>query len=252
MQDLHPRKGYPIVAGCRPPDNRGSTQSSRASDLKKNGWSCQFAQEITVIDLYCERRGPGLLAEPINALSNVSFLIAAWAAWQLAERSNRLSPEIWVLLALAVAVGFGSLVFHTYATTWALALDVAPILLFQVWFLWLYTRGVIGMRPELAAGLIAAFLLVAVASRGFPATLNGSLMYAPALLSLLVLGLYHSKQGVSEPFSLLAAAACFVVALVFRSVDEAVCPSFPIGTHFLWHSLNGLVVYLVMRCLIGG
>jgi hypothetical protein len=30
-----------------------------------------------MIDAYCERIGPGLLAEPLNALPNASFLIAA-------------------------------------------------------------------------------------------------------------------------------------------------------------------------------
>ena len=29
---------------------------------------------------YCERIGPGLLAELLNAVTNASFLIAAWAA----------------------------------------------------------------------------------------------------------------------------------------------------------------------------
>jgi len=32
------------------------------------------------MDAYCERLGPGLFAEPLNALTNVSFLLAAWAA----------------------------------------------------------------------------------------------------------------------------------------------------------------------------
>ena len=29
------------------------------------------------IDIYCERVGPGLWAEPVNALTNLSFLAAA-------------------------------------------------------------------------------------------------------------------------------------------------------------------------------
>ena len=28
------------------------------------------------------------------------------------------------------------------------------------------------------------------------------------------------------------------------------CGSFPLGTHFLWHSLNGLVLYLLLRAAI--
>ena len=32
--------------------------------------------------------------------------------------------------------------------------------------------------------------------------------------------------------------------------DNEVCPVLPIGTHFLWHLLIGLVTYLAMRALI--
>jgi hypothetical protein len=37
------------------------------------------------MDAYCERTGPGPLAEPLNAITNASFLIAAWAAWLLGD-----------------------------------------------------------------------------------------------------------------------------------------------------------------------
>jgi hypothetical protein len=35
----------------------------------------------TPIDLYCERADPSFWAEPVNALSNCAFLIAAAAAF---------------------------------------------------------------------------------------------------------------------------------------------------------------------------
>jgi hypothetical protein len=46
------------------------------------------------MDAYCERVGMGLLAEPLNAVSNVSFLLAAWAAWVLAQRTGNLSAGV--------------------------------------------------------------------------------------------------------------------------------------------------------------
>src|SRR4051794_14524228 len=82
---------------------------------------------------YCERCGPGLLAEPINASTNLSFLIAAWAAWFLARRANALHAGTWGLIALSVAIGIGSALYHTFATGWARVLDVVPILHFQLW-----------------------------------------------------------------------------------------------------------------------
>ena len=53
-----------------------------------------------------------------------------------------------------------------------------------------------------------------------------------------------------EKFILLVALAVFSLALVFRTVDSMICPYFQIGTHFLWHILNGVLVYLSVRALI--
>ena len=58
---------------------------------------------MDIMDAYCERVGPGLLAEPLNAVSNVSFLLAAWAAWVLATRTGTLSTGVRVLIALAAS-----------------------------------------------------------------------------------------------------------------------------------------------------
>jgi hypothetical protein len=44
----------------------------------------------------------------------------------------------------------------------------------------------------------------------------------------------------------LRGAAVFVVSIVFRSIDNAVCPVLPLGTHFLWHCLNAYVLYLLL------
>ncbi len=203
-----------------------------------------------MIDLYCERIAAGLLAEPINALTNAAFFIAAWAAWTLARRSHGLSTGIWVLIALSIVIGAGSALFHTLATGWARILDEVPILLFQLWYLWLYARRIMRLRIVLAAASIATYLAVAFFSRQFPHLLNGSLVYAPALMLLLGLGLYHFLQHKAGRLLLLATTGVFLVALVFRSIDEAICPQFPIGTHFLWHVLIGVVLYLCMRALI--
>jgi Ceramidase len=202
------------------------------------------------MDAYCERTAPGLLAEPLNAITNTSFLIAAWAAWYLARRSGRPPADIQVLLWLAVATGIGSGLWHTYATAWALILDIIPILLFLVWFFWLYMRDVAGMPTPFAVASIVAFLMASVLAQRFAHVLHGALYYTPALILLLALGMFYARERASGRYLLLAAAGVYALALVFRTLDEEVCPAFPIGTHFLWHSLNGLAAYLAMRCLI--
>jgi Ceramidase len=202
------------------------------------------------MDAYCERTGPGLFAEPLNAITNASFLIAAWAAWLLATRTGHVSSGIRVLVLLAASVGIGSVFFHTLPNAWTLILDITPILVFLVWFFWLYLRSVVGMSTPWAMTAIVVFVLASASAQLFGSVLHGALYYTPALIFLLALGVYHARKRATGRYLLLAAAGVYFLALVFRTMDLEVCSAFPIGTHFLWHSLNGLAAYLAMRCLI--
>ncbi|WP_324618328.1 MULTISPECIES: hypothetical protein [Thalassobacter] len=44
-------------------------------------------------------------------------------------------------------------------------------------------------------------------------------------------------------------AGVLVVSLMARSVDMAVCAAIPVGTHFLWHLLNGLMLGWMIEVL---
>jgi hypothetical protein len=203
-----------------------------------------------VMDAYCERVGMGLLAEPLNAVSNVSFLLAAWAAWVVAKRTGALSAGVRALIAIGASVGIGSILWHTYPTMLTLILDSVPILIFIMWYIWLYVRNVVGMRPPFAVASAAAFLLATLLAFPFAGVLHGAFVYTPGLVVTLVLGLFHARERRAARFTLLAAAGVYLAALFFRTIDNEVCPVLPIGTHFLWHILIGLVTYLAMRPLI--
>ena len=202
------------------------------------------------VDLYCERLSPGLWAEPINAFTNLSFLVAAFSSYYLAKRYSALLPSIWMLIGLMALIGAGSFVFHTLANTWSRIADVVPILAFQVAFLWVYARQVIGMHRAGVVGIVFLFLCAAYLGRQFPDLLNGSLIYAPAFALVLGLGIFHWRNKRRGQALLLWATVVFATSLFFRTIDLAVCNEVPTGTHFLWHLLNGLLVYLATRSLI--
>ena len=68
--------------------------------------------------LYCERgTNEALLAEPLNAASNISFLLAALAALVLLLRRPReeRSADQSLFIALVFLIGLGSLSFHLLA-----------------------------------------------------------------------------------------------------------------------------------------
>jgi hypothetical protein len=201
-------------------------------------------------DEYCERVGFSLLAEPLNAISNFSFIIAAWAAWALAKRTGMLTTPVKVLIALAGATGIGSMFWHTFATSWALYLDIVPIALFMMAFIWLYTRNIMGKGPGFAALSVGALVLSAVLVKPIGNEIHGAPSYLPGLLAVLLVGLYHAIQNKPERYTLLAAAGTYFTALFFRTIDLELCHYMTIGTHWIWHSLIGLVTYLAMRSFI--
>jgi hypothetical protein len=203
-----------------------------------------------MIDLYCERLTTGYWAEPVNAATNLAFPMAAWATARLIRRSAPHATALWMLPVLMVAVGVGSALFHTVATTWARVADVLPILLFQLVYLWLYARGVMALGRPTAAAIAGLLLATALLGRLGPAVLNGSLPYAPAALLILGLGIDHRAAGRREPLGLLVTGGLFLVAVGFRSVDQTFCAVLPLGTHFLWHLGAALVLYQLSRALV--
>ena len=81
----------------------------------------------TPIDQYCERLDPSFWAEPVNALTNVAFIVAAAMALLEWRRAGGRDRPVLALIVVVFAIGLGSFAFHTLATRGARLLDVIPI-----------------------------------------------------------------------------------------------------------------------------
>lgn len=207
------------------------------------------------LDLYCERTDPAFWAEPLNAVSNAAFLIAAVAAVASASEPRR-DPLAMVLAAIVFAIGLGSFAFHTLATKGAMLFDVGPISLFIHLYLFAGLRRFVGLGPALAAVLTLAFFAAGFSvDRIGEGALNGSVGYLPALAAMpaLAIGTWlhgtDSARQAGAAKRLLMVTALFALSITFRSIDNAVCTAFPAGTHFLWHTLNACVLFLLLRLL---
>ena len=78
------------------------------------------------IDGYCERVDPGYWSEPVNAITNAAFVLAAVFMW----RRSAGVPLARALCAVLALIGLGSYLFHTHAQVWAAIADVEPIAVF--------------------------------------------------------------------------------------------------------------------------
>jgi hypothetical protein len=201
----------------------------------------------TPVDLYCERVTPSFWAEPLNAVSNIAFLIAAYAAYALWRREGKGDPAILALIVVVAVVGLGSFAFHTLATQGAMLFDVTPIGFFIYGYFLLAVRRFLLLSWPAALSSMVGFIALSVALASYVPreVLNGSSGYFPALAALIGFGWILRRHNVGS--AMLFAAGLFVVSLFFRIIDLNVCARFPIGTHFLWHVLNAAVLYTVLR-----
>ena len=217
----------------------------------------------TQIFAYCERgTSAAFWAEPLNAISNLAFIVIAVLALQLfrVKRTLRDGVVELGLIGIVFAVGVGSFLFHTFATKWAMLADTIPISIFMISYLGYAVRRFVGATWFATALSIIFFLLSASAVETISCDgarcLNGSLGYVPAWAALMIIG--GALQASDHPAakSLLAAAAVFGVSLVFRSVDFLVCastliqPGWSAGTHAVWHLLNAAVLYVLLRAAV--
>lgn len=221
---------------------------------------------------YCERGAdPGFWAEPLNAVSNAAFILAAAAAASAVARQPRearasMGPRL--LIALVLVIGVGSFLFHTFATKWAGFADVIPIGIFMLAYLGYALRTYLGLGwVWTAIGLVLYMAALRYAGDvecrpGLISTaatvkhcLNGTAGYAPALLAMLGIGGVLAVKGHTAGRYLLAAGGIFFVSMLFRTIDLEVCDltrvgGHALGTHFLWHILNGTALYLLLRAAI--
>jgi hypothetical protein len=149
-----------------------------------------------------------------------------------------------------VAFGLGSFLFHTFANTVTRWLDVLPISLFVVTYLCLYAYRVANQTYAATTALAALFVIAAFIGRQFPHLLNGSLIYGPTIILLGAVSWFHWVNDKRDLVLLLAAMCAFAAALAFRTIDNAACTWWPVGTHFLWHLCTALALLLATKALI--
>ena len=196
---------------------------------------------LDAVDGYCERTGPEYWSEPVNAVTNAAFLIAAAVVWPRV----RGMPTGQVLAGILAAIGVGSYLFHTHANPLTGMLDVLPILVFILVYLFAASRDFLGLSPMRAGLATAAFIPYAAATVPLWAMVPGlgsSAGYAPVPVLILVYGWLLRARAPATARGLAIGAGLLIVSLTFRTIDEPLCDAIPVGTHFLWHILNGIML----------
>lgn len=195
------------------------------------------------IDGYCERVTPEYWAEPINAITNAAFLISAFIMWQRLKGQSL--PMARALVLILAMIGVGSYLFHTHAQIWAAIADTAPILFFILVYIFAINRDVWGMKQWPALGVTLLFFPYAAATlplfQQIPG-LGSSAGYAPVPLLILIYAVLLRNRVPETARGLAIGAGILIASILFRAVDEPFCAQIPLGTHFMWHILNAIML----------
>lgn len=195
------------------------------------------------IDGYCERVDPSYWAEPVNAVTNAAFIIAAYIMWTRV-RGQKL-PLASALCGLLAAIGLGSYLFHTHAQVWAAIADVLPIIGFSLLYIFAANRHFWNLPLWASLALTLAYLpysaLLTPVFESLPFFAISS-FYWPLPLLIATYAALLRNRAPDTARGLALGAGILVVSLTFRSVDEPLCSALPLGTHFVWHILNGIML----------
>lgn len=209
------------------------------------------------VDEYCERVDFSFWSEPVNAVTNLAIIIAALLALKLYSKEfplhkHKHRPNVLLLIAVVLCIGVGSFLYHTFATIWAGYLDVVPIAIFIYLYHAVFLRRILAMKYVYVLIYVVCFfgLGVLLAKIWGREALNGSITYMPTIISFtgVWIAMLVLKRPGARRFGL--AAVIFFFSLTFRSIDMSICERFPLGTHFLWHLLNGWVLYILLSLVI--
>jgi hypothetical protein len=195
------------------------------------------------VDIYCERLDASFWAEPINAISNISFIVAGFFLWRLK------TPRSSLLAVLVILIGLGSFSFHTVANRLTGLLDVLAIALYLVAFAFLIPKQwsknslliQLGSVLMLIVSIVLAQLLMSYLKPDLPWLPSG--IYLGAWLALIMFALLTQYSNKAAARFLWLAVIVFPASLLSRQLDMSLCDSIG-GTHWLWHLFNGLTLFL--------
>jgi hypothetical protein len=195
------------------------------------------------VDIYCERLDASFWAEPINAISNLSFIVAGFFLWRLR------SPRSTLMATLMILIGLGSFSFHTYANRLTGLLDVLAIALYLVAFAFLIPKQWSRSSKLIQLGSVLLLIVSIVLAQLLTSYLKPAItglppgMYLGAWLALIIYALVTQYSNPSAARFLWMAVIVFPFSLLSRQIDIPLCDSIG-GSHWLWHLLNGLTLYL--------
>ncbi|NBP19986.1 MAG: hypothetical protein EBU56_07770 [Burkholderiaceae bacterium] len=182
-------------------------------------------------------------SEPINAITNLAFIIAGWLIWRIR------SPRSGLMSILLILIGLGSFSFHTFANRLTGLLDVLAIALYLVSFAYLIPKQWSWDSRWTQIGSVITLFILIVLCQFATNYMKSALPWMPPGIYVGAWSALFLYAALTQNFNPIAARYLWLAVLVFpfsllsRQLDMPLCES-GFSTHWLWHVLNGVTLYL--------
>ena len=196
-----------------------------------------------MIFYYCERASLDLFGEPFNSITNIFFIIAAFLVLRLYQD--------YISFFSIAFIGLSSFAFHTYQNSITGLLDILAIIIFMIIYTTKIYKHLIGFNFFYST-ITGIFFVIFCYLFGIllrNSIIGTSSFYFPIILHLLFLIIYFKYINVGFNYIkyLIFSTIIFSTSVTLRVVDQAVCNIFPLGTHFLWHILNAIFLFFLIK-----
>ena len=191
---------------------------------------------------YCERQITDFWGEPVNALTNLIFVVLGLTL----VFKTKTNKYCFYLSIQIIAIGIASFIFHTFANRLGAVLDISSIIVFGMTYI--FAVNLCFLNASYFSSFLIATLLIpfsfavsflTMASFG---ELNGSSWYISFVILFLIYAFLLRKTCSDFSRVLFYSTPFFVISIIFRSIDQAFCNIIPVGTHFIWHIMNGILL----------
>lgn len=200
-----------------------------------------------------------LFSEPLNVLTSLLFVVTAFFLqrfFQKTHAQHRHIPhyfdlDIRILIGMVYVIGFSSSLLHSIPNAVTEFFDVISIALFIIVFFFSVMLRILRCRMRNIILAFIAFLFFTFSSITYlHSYMNGATSYISTMAALTMVAFYLYGRGHPSAKHFLAAGQIGIVALYLRSIDSKFCDFMPIGTHWIWHTMNAVLIAIIMRELI--
>lgn len=203
------------------------------------------------IPTFCEQIALGFIAEPLNAFSNLAFILAAIGIFKLLAINKIQKLEYKLVLLLVFLTGVGSFLWHATRTPFGLILDAVPTALSFTLVTFIFLEKLISNKAlALLIVLIllpTRFIVSSFASTDVISSLIRHSINAGGFLIMILWAFKKYGRIALEGFGVLA---IYLLAIIMRMIDSPICQTFQTGTHFLWHIFSAVAAYSAVKFLI--